>query len=44
MADLMDEGLCPVAGGTLDQAAVFLEARRFIASERRRWREEGKRQ
>jgi len=35
MADLAAKGLMPVAGGTLDQASVFLDACRFVWSEER---------
>ena len=34
--DLLEMGLAPVAGGSLDQTRVFNEASRFVAAERRR--------
>lgn len=33
MADLMQHGIPPVAGGALDQAAAFLDACRLIWSD-----------
>lgn len=38
LAELMRHGLPPVAGGSLDQAAVFVEAARMIWAETAYWR------
>jgi len=38
--DLLERGLPPVGGGSLDQAQVFIDAARFIWAERRRWKAE----
>ena len=38
LAELFEKGLPPVAGGTLDQAKVFVEAARFIFGEQRYWK------
>ena len=40
IAELMKHGLPPLAGGSLDQTRVFLDAARFIWSERARMRAE----
>ena len=37
-ADLLEKGLPPVHGGSLDQTRVFIDAARFAWSERDRWR------
>lgn len=39
-ADMLAKGLPPTAGGTLDQAAVFLTAARFIWREQQHWKNE----
>lgn len=36
MIDLFHEGLPPVAGGSLDQAASFLDAARYLANVEKR--------
>jgi len=33
MAELFYKGLPPIAGGVLDQAAVFVQAARFVRAE-----------
>jgi len=38
MADLLQHGILPVPGAALDQAAIFLDAARFIGSEQARQR------
>lgn len=38
LAELFKQGLPPVAGGTLDQAAVFVEAARRVWREQEHWR------
>lgn len=42
LVDLFDEGLPPVAGGALDQAASFLEAARRFKTEEQRAKAERK--
>jgi hypothetical protein len=39
LAELMKEGLPPVAGGVLDQAKTFLDAARLVWAEEERWRQ-----
>lgn len=39
-ADLYEKGLPPIAGGALDQAAVFVDACRFIWQEEAVWKRE----
>lgn len=38
MIRLLDKGLPPLAGGALDQTAVFLDAARFVWTEEARWK------
>ena len=38
LAELFEKGLPPVAGGTLDQAKVFVEAAYFIFREQNYWK------
>lgn len=38
--DLLEMGLSPVAGGSLDQARCFTDAARFVLRERRHWKNE----
>lgn len=38
LADMLDHGLPPVAGGALDQSHAFIEAARFVWSEQRGWK------
>ena len=37
-AELFRKGLPPVAGGSLDQAAIFVDAARFVWGEQAYWR------
>jgi hypothetical protein len=37
-AELFEKGLAPVGGGTLDQAAKFVYAARFVWGEQATWR------
>ena len=37
-AGLYEKGLPPVAGGALDQAYNFLQAARFVMSEKQNWK------
>ena len=38
LTELFEKGLPPVAGGTLDQAKIFVEAARFIFGEQNYWK------
>ena len=38
LADLFEKGLPPVAGGTLEQAKIFVDAAGFIFSEKTYWK------
>jgi len=38
LAELYENGLPPVAGGSLDQAMVFVEAAGFIMTEKNYWK------
>jgi len=38
LADLWEKGLPPVAGGVLDQAAMFVAAARFYFGEKAYWK------
>jgi len=38
LTELFEKGLPPVAGGTLDQAKIFVEAARFIMHEQTYWK------
>tara|TARA_Y100000310_G_C20035561_1_gene513731 strand:- start:247 stop:462 length:216 start_codon:yes stop_codon:yes gene_type:complete len=38
MADLLEKGLPPVAGGMLDQTVQFVQAVRVVWNERARWK------
>jgi len=40
LADMMETGLPPAAGGSLDQIDAVLQAFRFVRSERRRLKNE----
>lgn len=38
LADLFEKGLPPIAGGVLNQAKIFVEAARFVFSEKAHWK------
>lgn len=38
LTELFEKGLPPVAGGTLDQAKIFVDAARFIFGEQQHWK------
>lgn len=38
LAELFEKGLPPVAGGTLEQAKIFVDAARFIFREKQYWK------
>ena len=40
MARLFAKGIPPIAGGSLDQTAVFLQAARFVWAEESQWKSE----
>ena len=40
LADLWEKGIPPVAGGSLDQARVFVLAANFIFADKNRWKKE----
>ena len=38
LAGLFEKGLPPVAGGTLDQAKIFVEAALFVFAQQAHWK------